>query len=108
MARQESFTRLPAEIVDYAEREHPETPIGDFFDRALRRVGESNAAEQKSLIEIGKRLAGKPFSIDLGWVRCPYSIESGVWERFSEIIEKRKEDPTPLLLGAVMAEIGMT
>lgn len=101
---QESFTRLPPEIVYYAEREHPKTAIGEFFARALRRIGKSNAAEQRRLIAIGK-----PFIKNLpDWPRCPYAVESGVWERFTEIVQKRKEDPGPLLVGAVMTELGMS
>ena len=102
--RQESFTRLPPEIVDYGEREHPETAIGEFFERALLRIGKSNEAERRSLIAIGK-----PFIKDLAdWPRCPYSVESGVWDRFTEIVEKRKQDPGPLLVGAMMTELGMS
>jgi hypothetical protein len=101
--RQESFTRIPAAVVAYAEREYPDVPIGEFFERALRRIGKSNAAEQKSLIALGK-----PFSKDLAsWVRCPYSIDSSVWDRFVEIVEKRKENPAAMLAGALMTELGM-
>jgi hypothetical protein len=102
--RQESFTKLPREIVDYAERKHPQIPIGEFFERALRRVANSSVAERKNLVAIGK-----PFTADLaGWVRCPYSIESGVWDRFTETIEKRKDNPAAILAGAMMAELGMS
>jgi len=105
--RQESFTRIPAEIVDYAKREHPQIPMSEFFDRALRRVGKSSPSEQKSLIAMGK-----PFANDLeSWVRCPYSIESSVWDRFTEVVEKRITNPAALaaiVAGALMAEVGMS
>ena len=102
--REESFTRLPAEIVEYAEREHPQVPIGEFLERALRRVGTSSAAEQKRLIALGL-----PYTNDLaGWVRRPYSIERGLWDGFADIVEKRKEHPGAMLAGSVMVEIGMS
>lgn len=71
----ESFTRLPAEMVFYAAREHPETPIGKFFERALRRVANSNVLQRKSLVAMAK-----PFTIDLAsWcaVRTPSRAVSG-------------------------------
>ena len=102
--RQESFTIIPAEIVDYAKREHPQIPISEFFGRALRRVGKSSASEQNILIAMGK-----PFTKDLeSWVRCPYSIESSVWDRFTEVVEKRKINPAAIGTGALMVEIGMS
>jgi hypothetical protein len=101
--RQESFTRIPGQIVAHAEREYPHVPIGEFFERALRRIGKSSPAERKRLIELGK-----PFSKDLAsWVRCPYSIDSTVWDGFVAIVEKRKENPGAILAGALMAELGM-
>lgn len=103
IVRDESFTRVPPEVADYARREHAETEIGEFFARALRRIAKSNAAEQRSLKAIGK-----PFIKNLAdWPRCPYSVEAGVWDRVTEMLEKRKEDPGPLLVGAVMVELGM-
>ena len=52
--RHESLTPLPPEVVGYAEREHPETAIGEFIERALRRVGNSSVVEQKRfLVAIG-------------------------------------------------------
>ena len=102
--RQESFTKLPREIVDFAEREYRQIPIGEFFERALHRVATSSTAERKNLVAIGK-----PFTTDLAsWVRCPYSIESGVWDRFTETIEKRKDNPAAILAGAMMTELGMS
>ena len=101
---QESFTRIPPEIVAYAQREHPEIPIGEFFERALRRVANSSVAERKTLVAIGK-----PYTTDLaGWVRCPYSIESDVWDRFTDTIEKRKDHPAAIVAGAMMTELGMS
>jgi hypothetical protein len=106
---QQSFTRLPPEVVDYAARVHPETAIGEFFERALRRVANSSEAERKSLVAIGKPFVKGQSLNDLkSWVRCPYAIESSVWDRFSEIIEKRQEHPGAILTGAVMTELGMS
>lgn len=85
----------------------PDVPMSDIVERALRRVIGSSSAERRKLLSAGARFVKDMESME-SFDRVPYSIDHAVWVDFGETLEKRREHPGKVLVGAVMAEIGMS